>query len=204
MLFYSLIILILAASLFLFVYQRRKRKRPRFQREVPLVSFTKEPESVDADATEQSPYDPNLVILQINAFPGKSYMGYELHQALLSVGLSFGDKSIFHRYADGDESKTLFSLAAATSSGSFSIEDMGSFKCSGLLLFMRLDPRRKLMKAFDLMLDTARQLTEELGGEICDDLQNLINAEAIKRLREKICMVETNNLYTSDLLDNLD
>ena len=131
-------------------------------------------------------------------------MGYELHQALLSAGLRFGDMNIFHRYDENDDEKALFGLAAATPDGSFAVEDMGSFQCNGLLLFMRLNPKQKLMKSFDLMLDVARQLAEELGGEIYDDMHQVINVDVIKRMREKICGVETSNLYVSDLLDNLD
>lgn len=213
LLFYLIIILVIVAIMFLFYYQRRQKKRLQSRKLEPLINFNPpdfakanklEESEQSLDSIETSPYDPNLVVLHVNAFSGKPYMGYELHQALLSANLRFGEMGIFHRYADGADSKPLFSLAAATPSGSFAIEDMGSFKCNGLLLFMRLDPKQKLMTSFDLMLDTARQLTEELGGEIYDDLHQVINVEVLKRLREKICMVETNNLYVSDLLDNLD
>lgn len=202
------------AVVFLFRYQRRQKNKSQIKKQPPIISFNPPDlavgEQLDAkkqqplDLEMQSPYDPNIVILHVNAFSGKPYMGYELLQALLSTDLRFGTMNIFHRYADGDDSKVLFSVAAATPQGSFSIEDMGSFECNGLLLFMRLDPKQKLMTSFDLMLDTARQLTEELGGEIYDDLHQIINVDVLKRLREKICMVETNNLYASDLLDNLD
>ncbi len=174
--------------------------------EFTMIDKTKElaEEVTDADIINHSPYDPKLIVLQINAFPDKPYMGYELHQALLAAGLRFGEKNIFHRYEGEDSNKILFSLAAATPEGSFAIEDMGSFKCNGLLLFMDLDTKNRLMTSFDLMLDTARQLAEELGGDIYDDLRQVINADVIKRIREKICTVETGNLYVSDLLDNLD
>jgi len=212
--FYLIIVLILVAVISLFIYKRRQIKARRIKRQMPLVNFdtpcfTKvnkcEEDSQAFNARIQSPYDPNLIVLQLNAFSGKPYMGYELHQALLSSGLRFGEMNIFHRYDDSGKGNVLFSLAAATPSGAFAIEDMGAFKCGGLLIFMRLDAKqKKLMSSFDLMLDTARQLTEELGGEIYDDLQQSINAEVIKRLREKICTIETHNLYASDLLDNLD
>ena len=214
LLFYVIIILILAAVVSLFIYKRRKIKEYQTRKQMPLVnfdtpSFTKirefEDDSEAFNARVQSPYDPNLIVLQLNAFPGKPYMGYELHQTWLDSGLRFGEMNIFHRYDDTGKGNLLFSLAAATPSGSFAIEDMGAFKCGGLLMFMRLDSKqKKLMNSFDLMLDIARQLTEELGGEIYDDLRQSINAEVIKRLREKICTVETHNLYSSDLLDNLD
>lgn len=216
-LFYIILALILVAIVLLFYYQRRERKNKRLRKQMPQVDFnppdfTRPNKSTDSqlpsfEVAKSSPYDPNLIVLQIEAFPGKPYMGYELHQALLSAGLRFGEKNIFHCHPGSDDNggnRVLFSLAAATPSGSFTIEDMGAFKCNGLLLFMHLDREQKLMASFDLMLDAARQLAEELGGEIYDDLHQSINADVIKRLREKICTVETGNLYVSDLLDNLD
>lgn len=213
LLFYLIIALVIISVIFLVYYQRReaskfqiRKKTPNFASpEFTRIDIKEQPNSLGSNDIEtSSPYDPNLIVLQISAFPGKPYMGYELHQAILSSGLRFGEKNIFHRYDNEKNGKVLFSLAAATANGAFAIEDMGSFKCNGLLLFMYLDAKQKLMANFDLMLDTARQLSEELGGEICDDLKQLINADVIKRLREKICTVETSNLYVSDLLDNLD
>lgn len=214
--FYLIILLTLVAVVFLFCRNRRQNKKPLLRDREPSLNFeppafakadkVEEPplKNTDANTNKNSLYDPNLIVLHLDAFSGKPYMGYELHQALLSVGLSFGEGNIFHRYADGEGGKILFSLAAATHDGSFTIEDMGSFRCNGLLLFMRLQPKRKLMPIFDLMIDTARQLIEELGGDIYDDLEQIISADVIKRLREKICTVETNNPYVADLLDNLD
>lgn len=222
LLFYLLTGLILIAVIYLFYYQRQKKRKSNIKKRPTLVNFNpprvgqvdkveeqplfkKQPQFLATeDVAKLSPYDNNLIVLLVGAFPGKAYMGYELHQALLAAGLRFGEKNIFHRYKDDENSRVLFSLAAATADGAFNIEDMGSFKCNGLLLFMYLDAKQKLMTSFDLMLDTARQLVEGLGGEIYDELRQVINAEAIKSLRERICAVETSNLYVSDLLDNLD
>lgn len=171
----------------------------RLKEDTPLVA-----ETPTVIVNAQSPYNSRLVVLQMSATPGKPYMGYELHQALLAAGLCFGEKNIFHCHEHGSKGRVLFSLAAATPSGEFNIENMGAFKCYGLLLFMYLDAKQKLMANFDLMIDTARQLTEELGGEIYDDLHQPIGVDVIGRLRKKICSVETSNLYAADLLDNLD
>ncbi len=206
--------LVLAAIGWLFLYQRKciKKRATNIKRE-PIIDFNL-PCSVvsDESAEQQDPavankpaYDPNIIVLQIQAFPDKPYMGYELLQTLLSVGLRFGEMNIFHRYESEEGGGSVwFSIAAATPEGSFTIDDMGAFQCVGLVMFMRLDSKQKLMARFDLMLDVARQLVEELGGEICDDLHQPINAAVIRRLREKICTVETSNLYVADLLDNLD
>lgn len=127
------------------------------------------------------PDDMDIIMLQIKALADRPYVGYELLQALTSAGLNFGKMGIFH----GDD----FSVAAATTEGSFPVDSIGSFKCLGLMVFMKLDPKKDLILTFDLMLDTARQLTEELGGEIYDDLNQPLNVDIIKRMREKICAI---------------
>lgn len=212
--FYLILLLVTIAIGGIFLYQHKyakKRLTNKIKRE-PMININslrptvttrpaKQPELVFA---QKSSYDPNVIVLQVQAFPGKPYMGYELLQTLLSLNLRFGEMNIFHRYEGENEGNVLFSVAAATSDGSFPIDDMGDFKCAGLVMFMKLYSKQKLMRSFDLMLDVARQLVEELGGDIYDDIYQSINVAAIKRLRERICTVETNNLYVADLFDNLD
>lgn len=135
---------------------------------------------IDKEAEEEG--DMDIIMLQIKALANRPYAGYELLQALTSSGLNFGKMNIFH----GDN----FSVAAATTEGSFPVDNIGSFKCLGLMVFMKLNPKKKLMMTFELMLDTARQLAEELGGEIFNDLNQPINAATIKKLREKIYFIE--------------
>lgn len=115
------------------------------------------------------------------------YSGYELLQALLANGLRYGDKNIFHRH----ETKTgrgqvLFSLASANKPGTFELTKMGNFTCPGLTLFMVLKREVDPMLAFDTLLETARQLTEDLGGEIWDERHQLLNMDKVAELRAKI------------------
>lgn len=210
--FYLILLLLFVAIVWLFLYQRKqKTKHTANSRQEPVFNCSAVSEdSVQVEqqksvCMQESEYASNIIVLQIKAFATKPYMGYELLQALQSVGLHFGEKNIFYRYEkEGKEGKILFSVAAATSDGAFTLDNMGAFKCLGLVVFMKLRPKQKLMQRFDLMLDVARQLAEELGGDICDDLYQPINAAVIKRLREKICTIETSNLYVADLLDHLD
>lgn len=155
-----------------------------FINDVVVLDSAEEEQTVILDKEVGDPDNMDIVMLQIKALAGRPYVGYELLQALTSAGLTFGKMDIFH----GNN----FSVAAATKEGSFPVDSMGSFKCLGLMVFMKLDPKKKLMVTFDLMLDTARQLTEELGGEIYDDLNQPINAGTIKTIREKIYVIEAN------------
>ena len=216
LIFYVIVGVIILITAFLLVRAKRQSANnlfPRHGENSPVGSSldrfeenTILEESEERHDPEQyaSPFNSNIIVLKITAFPGKPYMGYELHQALLDVEMRFGEMNLFHRHTKSGNDKILFSIAAATPTGEFSLENVGSFSCNGLLLFMKLTPRTKLMDRFDLMLDTARQLAEELGGEIVDDMMQPINVKVIQKLRERICQVDISYQYASDLLDNLD
>lgn len=167
----------------------------------PIITTVEEPKQ---EPVGSSTYDPDTIIMQLRANPSRPFMGYELLQTLLANEFRFGEKDIFHRYErDNGTGPILFSLAAATQSGAFEINNMGACKCGGLVLFMHLDKKKKLMRSFDLMLDCARQIVEDLGGEILNEFGQTVDAQIIKQWREKICKYEDKNLYTMDLLDNL-
>lgn len=178
----------------------------------PIQEPISEPISEPTPVTVESPpktatntgFDPNTIIIKIRANPGRPFMGYELLQTLLANNLRFGEMHLFHRYEHEDGAgATLFSLAAATRTGTFELNNMGAFSGTGLVMFMQLGHKKKLMNTFDLMLDTARQLIEDLGGELLDLHDRPLDAAIIKQWRERICTFEEKNLYTADLLDNL-
>lgn len=160
--------------------------------------------TIDAKKVAASNYDPNTIIMQLHATPGRPFMGYELLQTLATNELNFGDRDMFHRHERADGvGPILFSLAAATKTGTFDIHNMGAFSCGGLVMFMHLTPKKKLMRTFDLMLDTARQIIEDLGGEILNELDQPVDANVIKEWRDRVCAFDEKIQYNTDLLDNL-
>lgn len=124
------------------------------------------------------PADDNspILILHVMAKNEAIFSGYELLQVLLAVGLRFGDMNIFHYYREIEgREKTLFSLASATEPGVFDIRNMSAFSCLGLTLFMKKTGDEKEDKArYDLMLQTASHLTEDLDGVLLDSKKNVL------------------------------
>lgn len=113
---------------------------------------------------------PEAIIIHLMAPKGRPYQGYDLLQALLSAGLRFGKANIFHRH----ETKTghgevLFSCASATKPGTFKLAQMGNISCEGVSLFVHIKNVTEPMKAMQLMLDTANQLLDDLGGKVLDE-----------------------------------
>lgn len=203
------IILILVAF---FMLQHRRRKT-YYQKEEPIFD-NEEPEEIAEIKTEeikpeQSKTVPKistqeLIVMRFIASKDRPYSGYELLQALLSNGFRFGNMNIFHRHEQlNGEGPILFSLAKATEPGTFDIYDMGSCTCSGLTMFMRIADHQEPMQIFDTMLNAAKQLADDLGGEIWDERNLALNQSVIKRWR---CRIQNHidNLYSYDLFDSAD
>lgn len=129
--------------------------------------------------------------------PDKPYMGYELLQSLLGVGLRFGAMDIFHRYED---EKILFSVASACEPGTFEITKMGGYTTKGLMMFLTLNGEKDFILAFEKMLEAAKQLVEDLKGDILDEERKVLSEEKIIALRTKVVKFEQRYLI-GDLFD---
>ncbi len=114
----------------------------------------------------------NAGIISINIFPkdDRPFAGYELLQTVLSSGLRYGPMNIFHYYSGAEgSSEILFSLAQATEPGTFNIQRMGGISCAGLTLFQQQKGNdSEKNAAYQQMLEVARQLAEQLEGELFD------------------------------------
>lgn len=126
----------------------------------------------------------NIIVLYLMAQPNRFFAGYELQQALLAVDLRFGEKRIFHRYEQTDGTGLiLFSIASATEPGVFDVANIGAFSCAGLCIFMAPDKVPDATVTFELMLETAEQLAEDLDGVLCNEDREPITDEEIEEYR---------------------
>jgi cell division protein ZipA len=101
------------------------------------------------------------------------FTGYELLQVLQGNGFRFGKMNIFHYHPAQDiATAPLFSLVSATEPGTFDINNMGAFSCPGLSLFMTVDAHADPENVLALMIDVAKQLADELDGDLLDSRLN--------------------------------
>lgn len=147
-----------------------------------------EPCLMRSPATEHTiPQQNDLIVISILSKPDSYFASYDLMQAISSCGLQFGEMNIFHYYETNKNSKSvLFSLASATEPGEFDINRMGDFSCSGLTLFMQLKHVSDPESAFELMLDTAYKLAEDLDGELRAGHNSPLNKDALETFRERV------------------
>lgn len=134
-----------------------------------------------------------LIILHLYAESTRPYQGYELLQALLTAGLRYGKKGIFHRFEEiTGRGHILFSLASIAKPGTFDLPKMGSFSTPGLLLFLQVSEVKKPVQALDMLLATAKELTEDLGGAIYDEQRRPLTQEKIVHWRQQLRALEPN------------
>ena len=114
--------------------------------------------------------------------------GYELLQAILSAGFRFGEGGLFHRHQFPNcQGPIMCSLAAATPTGTFDLQNIGGFVVHGLCLYMQLSDHQEIdAERFDMMLDTARALSDNLDTHLLDDLRQPLSDQSITRYHRRL------------------
>ncbi len=124
--------------------------------------------------------------------------GYELLQTLLATGLRFGEGQLFHRHQNTNgQGPVLCSLAAATASGVFDLQNIGAFSVRGLCLFMQASGHAAIdTERFAIMLDTAKQLSEELDTYLLDEQRKPLSENSLKRYYQSLNITQEINEQT--------
>jgi cell division protein ZipA len=153
---------------------------------VPIISHKPEAQKIQPSVhSEKTGEGEPLIMMFLLAKDDRKLAGYELLQTLLAAGLRFGEGHLFHRHQHSNgQGPVLCSVAAATSSGLFDMQNIGAFSVRGLCIFMK--PSESPMidaERFAIMLDTARQLSDDLDAYLLDDRRQPLTEEAIARYR---------------------
>ena len=128
-----------------------------------------------------------VIIINVMAPQGQPFEGAQLLQILLRQGMRLGQMSIFHRHADHSGSgPVMFSMANMVKPGTFDMSNMDSFTTPGVSLFTQLPSRLRHMRNFELMLETAQCLRDELNGELKDENRSVLTRQTIEHYRQRI------------------
>lgn len=124
---------------------------------------------------------PTTLMLFLLAKENRQFAGYELLQTVLAAGLRFGEGQLFHRHQmNNGQGSILCSLASATATGVFDLQNIGAFSVRGLCLFMQVSKDSNInAERFSAMLETARQLSEGLNAHLLDDQRKPLNNERL-------------------------
>ncbi|WP_028765412.1 cell division protein ZipA [Shewanella colwelliana] len=136
-----------------------------------VVEATTPPLEETAELEQEAPLgDPqDVLVLHVVAKEGEALNGAELLPSLLTLNFKFGEMDIFHRHEDNaGTGKVLFSLANMLKPGIFNPDEMEQFTTQGIVLFMTLPCYGDPLMNFSIMLNSAHQLADDLGGLVLD------------------------------------
>ncbi|KTD05958.1 cell division protein [Legionella gratiana] len=157
------------------------------ENEVKLKVEPKPVPRTEIQATSKNEVPSTLMIFLL-AKENRQFAGYELLQTVLAVGLRFGEGHLFHRHQfPNGQGPVLFSLAAATATGVFDLQNIGAFSVRGLCLYMHSSKNSSIdRERLAVMLETARQLSEELDAHLLDDQRKPLTEERISRYYQSL------------------
>lgn len=140
-------------------------------------------ETVSSDDSEYS----ELIVLNVMTQPDQPFKGSDLLQILLACDVRYGKMNIFHRYENADGTGPVqFSIANLVEPGTFDLDEIDDFTTPGLLFFMNLPGPKNSVKAFDAMLETARCVVKNLGGELKDQTQSVATKQTLEHYKQRI------------------
>lgn len=134
---------------------------------------------------EEAAEPERIIALHVMSQEGERFNGSDLLYAFTQTGLQYGEMNIFHRMQEGSD-VPVFSLANAVEPGTFDLAAMEETITPALIIIMTLPHRMDALEVFDDMLDTARKISDELSGRLCDDHRSVLTRQAIDDLRASL------------------
>ncbi|MFZ5723930.1 MAG: cell division protein ZipA [Pseudomonadota bacterium] len=161
------------------------------RREPPLASQQREREAA-ARAEEKARRQQPEEVIVVHVMGGdRRLVGKPLLQAVLDCGLRFGEYNIFHRYESGaHDAQAMFSMANAVEPGVFDLDTMEGLDFVGVSFFLMLPGPGNSRQALDLMIEAARRVARDTGGEMHDQQHSVLTPQTIEHLRQRVMEFE--------------
>lgn len=134
-----------------------------------------------ATAAEEIP--ELIVALLVAEREGTHILGEQVHWALRSQGLEYGQRQIYHRMQNGHP---VFSVASLLKPGTLDPTQSRSLSTPGLTLFMVLPGPVQPLTAYQDMLATAQALGRALNAEVYDSKRKLLSSSAAQALQAEV------------------
>ena len=146
-----------------------------------------------ADAEPVPSMPQKIVTLRMVAKNKGAFKGDELILSLRGIGMRSGKFGIYHRYDGNDESRTVFSAASLVEPGSFDLKNIKEQEIPGISMFMVIPGPLDAAEAFDLMMQSARALTQGLDAELLDETGSTLSIQRERYMREEVIQFQHSN-----------
>lgn len=155
----------------------------------PASEPAKQPAATTDDANLKLDVESvqDVIVVNVMARHGQEFVGTDLQRVLQSCGFHHGDMNIYHRFEQHNgRGGLLFSVANVIEPGTFDPDNMEEFVTPGVCLFMKLPGPKRAVSAFDVMIDAARKLASQLGGDMKDEHHSVMTQQTIEHYRQRV------------------
>ncbi|MEZ9299885.1 cell division protein ZipA [Vibrio splendidus] len=141
--------------------------------------------------TEEAKPDEELglevIVLNVHCAGEIPFVGTELFRSMENNGLTYGEMSIYHCFAQSsDEPKVIFSIANMMQPGTLEHDDPADFTTKGISFFMTLPCYGQADQNFNVMLSAAQKIADDMGGNVLDESRNLMTPNRLSDYRKQI------------------
>ena len=138
------------------------------------------------------PHSPKMtLVLTVMAPRHQLFHGPKIQVVAEALRFRLNSEGLYELFPETEAADVpILSLAHLRKPGSFEPQTLRELHTPGLLLFMKLPGPLEEMKALDLLVITADQLAQRLGGLICDEQRNRMTNQALARLRDEVAELE--------------
>ncbi|NOH32035.1 cell division protein ZipA [Vibrio chagasii] len=128
-----------------------------------------------------------VVVLNVHCAGEIPFIGTELFRSMENNGLTYGEMSIYHCFAQStDEPKVIFSVANMMQPGTLEHDDPADFTTKGISFFMTLPCYGQADQNFNVMLSAAQKIADDMGGNVLDESRNLMTPNRLSDYRKQI------------------
>lgn len=169
-----------------------KPKKPfieKIEQEEQTLDVTIEEADSSTEIVEESEQEDEMQVIVINVHcAGEApFVGTKLFDSMQQNGLLYGEMDIFHRHNDiSGTGKVLFSVANMMHPGTLKHDDPATFTTKGISFFMTLPGFGEADQNFKVMLRTAQQIADDLGGNVLDEQRNLMTPDKLLSFHNQI------------------
>ncbi|PQJ61190.1 cell division protein ZipA [Vibrio chagasii] len=128
-----------------------------------------------------------VIVLNVHCAGEIPFVGTELFRSMENNGLTYGEMSIYHCFAQSaDEPKVIFSVANMMQPGTLEHDAPADFTTKGISFFMTLPCYGQADQNFNVMLSAAQKIADDMGGNVLDESRNLMTPNRLSDYRKQI------------------
>ena len=154
------------------------------------------PRGAKTDGGEKPKKSAPEEVIVVHVMGGAARLdGRKLLQSVLDCGLRFGEYNIFHRYESGaHDAAAMYSMASAVEPGVFDLDAMEGQSFVGVSFFLMLPGPANSRLALDSLIEAARRVAKDTGGELHDQQHSVLTAQTVEHLRQRVMEYERRRL----------